>query len=63
MRHPRRGNGSALPPNNGDDRRDMVGYGDCGIHGIYMGFTAICGGKAEPLPLRVGNENTNATSV
>ena len=34
MRHPRRGNGSALPPKNGDDRRDMVGHGDCGIHGI-----------------------------
>ena len=35
MRHPRRGNGSALPTNNGDDRRDMVGHGDCGKHGIY----------------------------
>ena len=34
-------------------------WSDTAIAG-YMGFAAICGGKAEPLPLRVGNENANS---
>jgi hypothetical protein len=35
-------------------------WSDTAIAG-YMGFATICGGKAEPLPLRVGIENTNST--
>ena len=45
-----RGNGSALPP-----IMAIIGgiWSDTAIAG-YMGFAAICGGKAEPLPLRRG---------